>query len=217
MHIAVSRVGDRSDGHEEGNDVGIENSDAGHSLAGSVAGLVLAAGAGSRYGKPKVLAEGGSWLERSVTALHDGGCRPVFVALGAALVELPEPAVPIEVSRWELGIGETISTCIAHLANTPDIDGVVIHLVDIPDVSVVQVARVLQTAQGSRMRAARACFGGRPGHPVYLGAGLFDRAIAGVTGDRGLGGFLSRLPDLKLVECGDVGTGVDWDIPRPLR
>ena len=45
-------------------------------LSGSmVAGILLAAGAGRRYGKPKVLVEG--WLEAAVGALRGGGCDDV--------------------------------------------------------------------------------------------------------------------------------------------
>ena len=57
-------------------------------------GVVLAAGAGSRYGQPKVLAADGYWLERAVAALDRGGCDEVIVVLGAAgadAVEIPVP------------------------------------------------------------------------------------------------------------------------------
>ncbi|MDQ2637880.1 MAG: nucleotidyltransferase family protein, partial [Actinomycetota bacterium] len=48
------------------------------------AGVLLAAGAGSRYGMPKVLAAQGQWLTSGVAALHRGGCDDVVVVLGAA-------------------------------------------------------------------------------------------------------------------------------------
>nr|WP_306363168.1 NTP transferase domain-containing protein [Nocardia sp. CC227C] len=46
-------------------------------------GILLAAGAGTRYGMPKVLAEDGAWLRGAVHALHAGGCERVYVVLGA--------------------------------------------------------------------------------------------------------------------------------------
>ncbi|WP_157602283.1 NTP transferase domain-containing protein, partial [Promicromonospora kroppenstedtii] len=49
-------------------------------------GIVLAAGAGSRFGMPKALArsDGGTpWLELACQALVDGGCADVVVVLGA--------------------------------------------------------------------------------------------------------------------------------------
>ncbi len=50
-----------------------------------VVGVLLAAGAGRRYGSPKVLAHGGAWLQAAVTALAEGGCAQVLVVLGAAV------------------------------------------------------------------------------------------------------------------------------------
>jgi CTP:molybdopterin cytidylyltransferase MocA len=56
-------------------------------MTGSVAGLLLAAGVGRRFGSPKGLAtdpDGTSWLQRTARRLHDGGCQQVYVVVGAA-------------------------------------------------------------------------------------------------------------------------------------
>ncbi|MBD8484676.1 nucleotidyltransferase family protein [Frigoribacterium sp. CFBP 8759] len=52
-------------------------------------GLLLAAGAGTRMGRPKALVvdERGPWLTRAVTTLLDGGCDRVVVVLGAGATE----------------------------------------------------------------------------------------------------------------------------------
>jgi CTP:molybdopterin cytidylyltransferase MocA len=52
-------------------------------------GLLLAAGAGTRMGRPKALVvdEHGPWLTRAVTTLLDGGCDRVLVVLGAGADE----------------------------------------------------------------------------------------------------------------------------------
>ncbi|UGT39327.1 NTP transferase domain-containing protein [Nocardia yamanashiensis] len=70
-------------------------------------GIVLAAGAGTRYGMPKVLAENGAWVESAVRALRDGGCERVFVVLGATGPAQPESDDPADLdadpnhpSRW---------------------------------------------------------------------------------------------------------------------
>jgi CTP:molybdopterin cytidylyltransferase MocA len=52
---------------------------------GPVAGILLAAGAGTRYGNPKALVDG--WLADSVDTLFEGGCDPVLVVLGASARE----------------------------------------------------------------------------------------------------------------------------------
>ena len=55
----------------------------------SSVGLLLAAGAGTRMGRPKALVvdEHGPWLTRAVATLLDGGCDRVVVVLGAGEVE----------------------------------------------------------------------------------------------------------------------------------
>src|SRR6478736_3052699 len=58
----------------------------------TTAGVLLAAGAGTRYGMPKVLADDGRWLSACVPALAEGGCDDVVVVLGAAVVDVPAPA-----------------------------------------------------------------------------------------------------------------------------
>ena len=52
----------------------------------TVAGLLLAAGAGRRMGGPKALLEldGEALVQRGIRLLHDGGCAPVVVVVGAA-------------------------------------------------------------------------------------------------------------------------------------
>lgn len=51
-----------------------------------VAGLLLAAGGGRRYGMPKALVRQGEKLlvERAAETLRAGGCAPIVVVLGAA-------------------------------------------------------------------------------------------------------------------------------------
>ena len=60
-------------------------------MVSSVAGILLAAGEGSRLGQPKALVElGGQTLaERGVALLRDGGADPVVVVTGAAPVDIP--------------------------------------------------------------------------------------------------------------------------------
>src|SRR5918999_150312 len=51
-----------------------------------VAGLLLAAGEGRRFGRPKALVEfaGERLVDRGVRTLREAGCGPVVVVMGAA-------------------------------------------------------------------------------------------------------------------------------------
>lgn len=80
-----------------------------------VAGLVLAAGAGTRFGGPKGLArtpDGEPWVARAVRTLRAAGCDPVLVTVGAqaeavaALV--PADAEVVRVSGWQEGLAASL-------------------------------------------------------------------------------------------------------------
>ncbi|HBS76015.1 MAG TPA: hypothetical protein DEB55_16780, partial [Microbacterium sp.] len=79
-----------------------------------IVGLVLAAGAGTRFGAPKGLARdaaGTPWLVRAVQALSRGGCDRVLVAVGARGDEVaglvPAGAEVVHVADWAAGLSAT--------------------------------------------------------------------------------------------------------------
>lgn len=174
----------------------------------TVHGLLLAAGAGSRYGVPKALVD--DWLVRALTVLADGGCPERTVVLGAR-AEQARPLVPAGVAvvvtdDWAQGLGTSLRDGLAAL---PDADAALIHLVDLPDVPAAAVARVLAAATGPGS-LARATYDGRPGHPVLLGRDHWAGVCASAVGDQGARDYLATRP-LELVECGDLATGRDVD------
>jgi len=95
-------------------------------LAGvHVAGLVLAAGAGRRYGMPKALVpyEGSLLVERACRLLSVV-CDPVYVVLGAAADEVLSRAdlgrAEVTVNRdWDSGMGSSLRTGLNALATHP--------------------------------------------------------------------------------------------------
>ncbi|WP_238422978.1 NTP transferase domain-containing protein [Gordonia sp. 'Campus'] len=178
--------------------------------ADRILGVVLAAGAGTRYGMPKILAHGGEWLEHAVVSLRDGGCDDVVVAMGAAVVDPPAGARALIVDRWADGVGTTVAEALREAREHPDVAGVVLHVVDTPGVGADVVARVVAAGQCRRDGLARAVFDGRPGHPVYLGADHLDPALDVLTGDRGAQIYL-RDRNVAVIECGDLASGHDID------
>jgi len=177
------------------------------SKEGTVAGVLLAAGAGSRYGMPKVLAEQGKWLQIAVDALS-GSCDDVVVVLGAAVVDVPRPARAVVAPDWADGISSSLR---AGLAAADGARYVVLHLVDTPDVGADVIARVLAAAQSAVSGLARATFGGRPGHPVVIERSHVAALGETLQGDEGARRFLAGRTDVVAVECGDLATGVDVD------
>ncbi len=174
-------------------------------------GLLLAAGAGERFGGPKALArdgDGTSWLLRAVASLAP--CDGVTVVLGAE-AERAAALLPLWVRRvvavdWADGMGASLR---AGLETVHDDDAVVVTLVDLPDVTAGVVGRLLDAATGPDV-LARAAYDGRPGHPVVLGRDHWAGVIETAHGDRGARDYLAT-HEVTLVECGDLATGVDVD------
>lgn len=174
-----------------------------------VTGVVLAAGAGTRFGMPKVLAADGAWLRASVAALTEGGCADLVVVLGAAVVEVPAPARAVVAEDWADGLSASVRAGI--LAADEGSDFVALSTVDTPDVDAAAVRRVLAAAQESGSGLARARYGGRPGHPVVIARRHWPHLLDELTGDDGAGPFLTGRTDVVSVECGDLATGRDID------
>lgn len=178
-----------------------------------VVGLLLAAGAGRRFGGPKALArdaDGTSWLLRSVEAL--GPCAEVVVVLGAGAEEaaamLPATARVVRADDWIEGMGASLRAGLTELTPT-SYDAALVSLVDLPDVDAAVVGRLVAVSRGPD-DLARASYGGTPGHPVLLGRDHWAAVVETATGDRGARDHLAA-HDVALVECGDLATGADID------
>ena len=187
-----------------------------------VAGLVLAAGGGSRYGSPKALVRlrGRLLVERAAELLAAGGCDPVVVVLGAAAdqvlaaARLPRTGVRTVVNRdWPTGMGSSLRVGLA--AVPAEAEAVVVTLVDTPGLGPESVRRLV--AAGDPDGAAQATYGGRRGHPVLLGRTVITEVAATATGDRGAGPWLAAHPErVRLVPCDGTGDPRDVDVPDDL-
>ncbi len=176
-----------------------------------IGGVVLAAGAGTRYGMPKVLAGGGQWLRAAVSALADGGCDDVVVVLGAAVVDVPAPARAVVATDWAEGMSASLRAGISAL-EPGTADCAVVLTVDTPDIGAGAVQRVLAAARTSSSGIARARYGERPGHPVVIARAHWPQLLATVRGDEGARSFLASREDVVWVDCADLATGTDIDV-----
>ena len=190
----------------------------------AVAGVLLAAGQGSRFGRPKALVEldGQTLAERGVTLLRAGGTDPVLIVTGAAQVELrPEHrARTIYNGKWRTGMGSSLRAALRALAEpeaAPEIGAVVVALADQPLVGAEAVGRLI-AAYRAGAEVAVAAYDGKPRNPVLLAREHWPEVIATATGDQGARAFLRARPELvTLVECGDTGRPDDIDTPADLE
>jgi CTP:molybdopterin cytidylyltransferase MocA len=177
----------------------------------TAAGVLLAAGAGTRYGMPKVLAENGEWLRACVTALADGGCDDIVVVLGAAVVEVPTPARPVVARDWAQGMSASLRAGISAIESGPA-EYAVLITVDTPDIGALVVQRVLDAARTGSSGLARARYGRRPGHPVVVARRHWPDLVERAVGDQGGRAYLQERTDVALVDCADLATGADIDV-----
>lgn len=189
-----------------------------------IAGLVLAAGEGRRFGMPKALAahRGEPLVARAVRVLTEGGCGPVLVVLGARAQDaaplVPAGAEVVVVDDWAEGMGASLRAGLRALGERePAPEAALVQLVDLPDVGPEVVSRIRTHAQddSGNVDAAvvRAAYDGAPGHPVLFGRRWWAEIAAQAEGDKGARDWLRGRADVRLVECGDVGDGRDADTP----
>ncbi len=167
------------------------------------------------------------YLDLALTALLEGGCVRVCVVLGAeaetavglldALGWAADERVEVVVATdWEEGMGASLRHGLTLLsAAPPSVECAMVTLVDLPDVGPSVVERVLSVADGPST-IARAAYVGEAGHPVLLGRDHWMGVGGAAQGDRGARDYLAA-GAVRLVECGDLATGRDVDVPADLR
>jgi nicotine blue oxidoreductase len=182
----------------------------------SVAGLLLAAGGGSRLGTPKALVDldGTLLVERGLQLLTDGGCRPVVVVLGAAAAAVRARADLagadiVEHPGWAGGMGGSLTAGLDALDGTAA-TAVVVALVDQPLIGVEAVRRLI-AAWHDGATAAVATYEGRQRNPVLLDRTLWPDVRDHAVADTGARALLRARPDLVTGVACD-GTGYPHDI-----
>lgn len=178
--------------------------------------LVLAAGAGARFGGDKLRAPWGgrTLIEASVATAKAAPVEGVILLARPGDVLLDDPAVRVvEVTEWAEGMAATLRAGIAALP--PDAAGAYVFLGDMPRIP-AQVLASLAEAVAAGAPAAAPVFEGRLGHPVLFSATLFPE-LAALTGDRGARSVLERLGDrLARIEAPDDGVLFDVDTSADL-
>lgn len=184
-----------------------------------IAGIVLAAGAGSRFGGTKQLAElnGRPLIEHAVEAMFAvPAIERLIVVLGSDAERIRERAwldgaEVVVADDWAEGISASLR---AGVRAALDADALVITLADQPLMTPQVIAAVLDRIE-LRAPAARATYAGRPGHPVLIKRELFEDVLA-LEGDAGARDLLDRA-GVVTVECDHLASDHDVDTPANLE
>lgn len=191
-----------------------------------VAGILLAAGAGSRFGGGKLLhrLEGVPIGVRSARNMRAGGVavtavvRPGSEELAHALRS--EGADVTVCANAADGMGVSLAHAIAHTkADVPNIAGWVVALADMPRINPDTIRHVAEAIQQGALIAAPS-YRGERGHPVGFSVTLLDELLA-CRGDEGARAVIKRHhAEIQLIATDDQGVIFDIDrredIPPPL-
>src|SRR5689334_14079054 len=160
-------------------------------------GIVLAAGASSRYGisPPKQQV----FLPAVLTALRRSSVDEVVVVLGAHEVDADVPTVTCP--DWERGPGASLRCGLAALPG--DAEAAVVVLADGPELDPRAIDRVIESWRAEGGDVVAATYGGVRLHPV-----LFARPFPEIP-DEG-----ARAVAARLVPSDDLDAPGDVDVPR---
>jgi molybdenum cofactor cytidylyltransferase len=185
-----------------------------------IAGVLLAAGSGTRFGGDKL-----------VHPLSDGVAIAAHAArnLLAARLEVVAVVRPGDFPLADLleqegcyvtvcadaarGMGHTL----AHgIASARDAQGWVVALADMPCIRPATITTIADAIVAGAAIAAPA-YRGERGHPVGFGSSLRGELLA-LSGDSGAKAVLARHADaVRLIECEDPGVVQDIDRPGDLE
>jgi CTP:molybdopterin cytidylyltransferase MocA len=182
-----------------------------------IAGLVLAAGAGRRYGMPKALVEwrGSLLVRRAAGVLRAAGVAQPLVVVGAQAARVRAVAPELTYAEnpdWVTGMASSLRTGLAALAAGPA-GAAVVLLVDMPGVT---PAAVRATTAGATPDAlVMGGYDGRRSHPVLLGREHWAGVAESATGDRGARDYLRAHADqVRVVPVGHLADDTDLDVPE---
>jgi len=183
-----------------------------------IPGIVLAAGASSRMGRPKALLQAGArtFVRRVLDTLNDGGVPEAVVVVRPGAEQVTRE---VELARFGRVLVNPhpdrgqLSSLLVGLdgVERDDVDAVLVTLVDVPLVRPQTIASLLARARSSSAPILRAVHSGRHGHPV-----IFTRAVFGAlrAADLAAGArAVLRAHQVEDVDVADPGVLVDVDTP----
>jgi molybdenum cofactor cytidylyltransferase len=188
--------------------------------------VVLAAGAGRRFGGAKLTApyRGGVLLDGALGAAFASpapeivvvsGCDPAVEPAARAFAARSGQAGRLRLAHaadWEEGLAASLRAGLTAVSDASE--GALIFLGDMPRTPHALAARLAE-AFGPGVDAVQPTFEGQPGHPVLLGRSLFDAAQA-LRGDRGAQSILAAAAAVVRLAADAPGVTADIDTPEAL-
>ncbi|MCU0606723.1 MAG: nucleotidyltransferase family protein [Candidatus Edwardsbacteria bacterium] len=177
----------------------------------TVAAIILAAGQGTRIGRPKLFLETGgrTFLEAVVKTLEEAGVTDVAAVVGSddrdRARELAKPHHVLVNQHPEHG---PLSSLRIGLDALPGYDGYLVFPVDHPQVAAGTIGALVARFEAESRTVSKPVCEGKTGHPVIIPA-----ALAQTIPDKDIEGGLAKL----IAESGSAVTLVPVDDPAVLK
>jgi CTP:molybdopterin cytidylyltransferase MocA len=190
-------------------------------VVSGVSVVVLAAGAGSRFGGGKLLADFGGrpLIEATLDGLRGGPVDEIIVVVGSEGERLHSVsnalgARVVENRSWAEGMSTSVRAGLE--ACSQGTRAAVVALADQPLVGAGAVARLIEAFEGGA-RMAVATYDGRPRNPALFAREVWPLLMREMSGDRGARVSLALHPELVTeVPCDDVADPADVDTVEDL-
>jgi len=187
-----------------------------------VSAVLLAAGAGSRFGGGKLLAlyKGRPLIETALSGLRRAPVDEIIVVVGAEgerlrSISTAYGARVVDNPDWAEGMSTSVRAGLRSCG--PGIRAAVVLLADQPLVGAAAVERLVEAFERGAETAV-ATYGGRPRNPVLFAREVWSLLERELSGDEGARVVLRRHPELVTeVPCDDVADPADVDTVEDLR
>lgn len=210
-------------------------SDQNNQATKKIVGVVLAAGAASRFGRPKQLerwphADSPTFVERVVSLLLSSQAAAVWVVTGNQHAEVEKALARLQAThsqlysaynaRWQAGQGYSVAVGTKSVVeNFPTASGIMFMLADQPRLKIETVRNLVQEFQDSENSTNQIFFPtykGKRGNPVIFGRQFFDELVK-LEGDAGGRVIVKKYPEAVVeLEVDDPAIHEDVDTPADL-
>mgnify|MGYP001209761527 FL=1 len=177
------------------------------------AGVILAAGEGTRMGFPKQLVEHkGKTLLQNVYELVDNYFDKVIIVLGheadliLSLTDLRSAEVLVN-ENWREGVGSSLRTSLMYLDNFKEVENLFLFLGDQPGVNKKVVERLISSSDGTR-EVIVPQYRYRVGYPICIPKNYWDKLS--LTSNAEIEEKQETLDPLSYIKVLDIPTKKIW-------